>query len=156
MASRRSPAAAAAATPAPEAPHGGDAVPLAEWMERVADQGVRPEQALAFIGMGLMRRLARGDGDPAWLLDLEEESTPADLVALRRRLELTRLAIETGAPLSTAEVTHLLGARPGGEVVERGGLTARRLRRNVWRLDRREEETERSSYGFSESFRRRL
>jgi hypothetical protein len=125
-------------------------------MERVTDQGVRPEQALALIGMGLMRRLARGGGDPTWLLDVDEEATSADLVALRQRLELTRLALETGAPLSTAEVTHLLGARPGGEVVERGGLTARRLRRNVWRLQRREEESERSSHGFSESFRRRL
>ncbi len=154
MASRRSPA-AAAATPAPGHAHAGEQA-LPEWMERVTDQGVRPEQALALIGMGLMRRLSRGGGDPTWLFDVDEEASSADLVALRQRLELTRLAIETGAPLSTAEVTHLLGARPGGEVVERGGLTARRLRRNVWRLERREEETDRASYGFSESFRRRL
>ncbi len=155
MASRRSPAAAAAATPAPGDVHAGQEA-LPEWMERVTDQGVRPEQALALIGMGLMRRLARGGGDPTWLLDFDEEAPSADLVALRQRLELTRLVLETGAPLSTAEVTYLLGARPGGEVVERGGLTARRLRRNVWRLQRREEEAERSSHGFSESFRRRL
>jgi hypothetical protein len=154
MASRRS-TAAAAATPASGHAHAGEQA-LPDWMERVTDQGVRPEQALALIGVGLMRRLAQGGGDPTWLLDVDEEACSADLVALRQRLELTRLAIETGAPLSTAEVTHLLGARPGGELVERGGLTARRLRRNVWRLQRREGEADRTSYGFSESFRRRL
>ena len=37
-------------------------------------------------------------------------------------LELTALAINTGAPLTTAEVSMLLGARPGSEQVERGGL----------------------------------
>jgi hypothetical protein len=29
-----------------------------------------------------------------------------------------------------------MGARPGGPVVERGGLRARRLSRNVWQLSR--------------------
>ena len=54
---------------------------------------------------------------------------------LRQRLELTSLAIETGAPLTTAEVSLLLGARPGTERVERGGLVARRVSRNVWRSE---------------------
>jgi hypothetical protein len=58
------------------------------------------------------------------------------LTALRQRLDLTDLAIRTGAPLSTAEVAQLLGARPGSAVVERAGLVARRLGRNVWRLSR--------------------
>jgi hypothetical protein len=80
----------------------------------------------------------------------------ADLVALRQRLELTQLAIDTGAPLSTAEVTQLMGARPGGSQVQRGGLTARRLSRNVWKLSRSDEEQDRAGYGFSEGFRRRL
>ena len=64
------------------------------------------------------------------------------------------LALDTGAPLSTAEVTLLLGARPGAPVVQRGGLRARRLSRNVWKLSRAAEEGERG--GFSEGFRRRL
>ena len=65
-----------------------------------------------------------------------------------------QLALDTGAPLSTAEVSLLLGARPGSSVVQRGGLRARRLSRNVWKLSRAAEETERG--GFSEGFRRRL
>ena len=31
-----------------------------------------------------------------------------------------------------------MGARPGGEAVERGGLRARRLSRNVWKLSQSE------------------
>ena len=76
---------------------------------------------------------------------------------LRQRLELTSLAIETGAPLTTAEVTVLLGARPGTESVERGGLKARRVSRNVWRLTRVEESEDRAGGGFADDrFRRRL
>jgi hypothetical protein len=40
--------------------------------------------------------------------------------------------------------------------VQRGGLTARRLSRNVWKLSRNAEESERSGGTFSEGFRRRL
>jgi hypothetical protein len=65
-----------------------------------------------------------------------EPGETADLSALRQRLELTDLAIRTGAPLTTAEVSALLGARPGAAEVERGGLVARRVSRNVWKLSR--------------------
>jgi hypothetical protein len=81
-----------------------------------------------------------------------EDGGSADLGALRQRLELTELALKTGAPLSTAEVTVLLGARPGGTVVERGGLRARRLSRNVWKLSKAEE----GGSSFQDGFRRRL
>nr|WP_254217256.1 hypothetical protein [Synechococcus sp. CCY 9618] len=86
-----------------------------------------------------------------------EADSPVDLAGLRQRLEITDLAIRTSAPLSTAEVTQLMGARPGAPVVERGGLTARRLARNVWKLSRSSDE-DRSDrgLGFSEGFRRRL
>jgi hypothetical protein len=120
------------------------------------EQGVRPEQALAVIGLGLMRRLAREGGEAPWFWSEEAEEGTVDLKALRQRLELTRLAIETGAPLSTAEVAQLIGARPGGSVVERAGLTARRLGRNLWRLSRGSDEPDRGGHGFSEGFRRRL
>jgi hypothetical protein len=50
-----------------------------------------------------------------------------------------------------------MGARPGAPLVERGGLTARRLARNVWKLSRSSDE-DRSDRGlaFSDGFRRRL
>ena len=94
------------------------------------------DQALGMVSFGLMQRLAQdGQVDLPWL----EGSGNADserLRQLRQRLELTSLAIETGAPLTTAEVSILLGARPGTERVERGGLVARRVSRNVWRLSK--------------------
>ena len=166
MASRRAPATnTAASTPVAgtaEATRATEAVPSAEpaalpdWMRQAVEQGVRPEQALGLIGLGLMRRLSRDGEDLPWIWSDEEDGGSADLVALRQRLELTQLALHTGAPLSTAEVTQLMGARPGGGVVQRGGLTARRLSRNVWKLSRSGEEGERGGSSFSEGFRRRL
>ena len=83
--------------------------------------------------MGLkQKRAAKGELPGMW--NDAEDGGSCDSGALRQRLELTDLALRTGAPLSTAEVTYLMGARPGGELVERGGLRARRLSRNVWKL----------------------
>ncbi len=132
---------------------------LPEWMAQAVQQGVKPEQALAFIGLGLMGKLADGikDNPIPWIWNEEEDGGGFDGTALRQRLELVQLAVLTGAPLSTAEVTHLLGARPGSAVVQRGGLHARRLSRNVWKLSRSSEDGERGSTpSFSEGFRRRL
>jgi hypothetical protein len=131
---------------------------IPEWMAQATAEGVKPEQALAFIGLGLMQKIATtGQGMP-WMWSESEDGGQADLTALRQRLELTQLAIHTGAPLSTAEVTHLMGARPGSALVERGGLTARRLSRNVWTLSRSNNEGDRGfSSGFGgDGFRRRL
>lgn len=108
---------------------------LSRWLSQGIDRGARPEEALALIGIGLLRRLAASGQDLPWYW-VEEENGQLDLTRLRQRLELTHLAIQTGAPLTTAEVTQLLGARPATSVVERGGLTARRLSRNVWKLSR--------------------
>jgi hypothetical protein len=131
---------------------------FSEWITQAIDQGVRPEQALAFIGLGLMRRMGgMGVDGPGDWHDAPEAEGPLDLTGLRQRLEITELAIRTGAPLSTAEVAQLLGARPGAPVVERGGLTARRLGRNIWKLSRSgDDDRSERSYGFSEGFRRRL
>ena len=111
------------------------------------------DQALGMVSFGLMQRLAQdGQVDLPWL----EGSGNADserLRQLRQRLELTSLAIETGAPLTTAEVSILLGARPGTERVERGGLVARRVSRNVWRLSKTEDSDRSERY---DGFRRRL
>jgi hypothetical protein len=153
MAEKRTTADAGAATAEPMAGQSH----LPEWMAQAVQQGVKPEQALAFIGLGLMGKLADGGKDLPWIWNEEEDGGSFDGSALRHRLELVQLAIQTGAPLSTAEVTHLLGARPGSAVVQRGGLTARRLSRNVWKLSRSNEHGERGSTpAFSEGFRRRL
>ncbi len=91
------------------------------------------EQALALVGMGLMQKMA-ASGELPWMWNETEDGGNCDVAALRQRLEITQLALHTGAPLSTAEVTYLMGARPGSAEVERGGLRARRVSRNVWKL----------------------
>ncbi len=96
---------------------------------------LKAEQALGLIGLGLMKRMSLED-ENNWDWSSESNNEKTNLVALRQRLELTALAIQTGAPLSTSEVTQLLGARPGSNKTERGGLIARRISRNVWKLDR--------------------
>ena len=71
------------------------------------------EQALGLVSYGLMQRLAgEGHVELPWLPSQSEDKSQ-NLHQLRQRLELTALALQTGAPLSTAEVGFLLGARPG-------------------------------------------
>ncbi len=102
---------------------------------------LKPEQALGLVSLGLMQKLSNeGKLGLNWLLEEDEKEEKVDLVSLRNRLEITSLAIETGAPLSTAEVTQLLGSRPISSKIERGGLTARRISRNVWRLSKAEKD----------------
>ena len=113
------------------------------------------DQALGMVSFGLMQRLAQdGQVDLPWL-ETGINSTTERARQLRQRLELTALAIETGAPLTTAEVTMLLGARPGTERVERGGLVTRRVSRNVWNLSRLNNPS-RSDNERYDGFRRRL
>lgn len=120
-------------------------------------QEMNAEQALAWIGMGLMRKvMADGDSSP-WMWAGEDTHTAVDVSSLRQRLELVDLAVRTAAPLTTAEVTHLMGARPGAPVVERGGLLARRLGRNIWILSRGGgEDSPASAIHFQETPRRRF
>ena len=167
MTSRRTASAPSATADAPAAAVAGETHPLrpsldqdtvSEWLTRALDEGVRPEQALAFIGLGLMRRMGSvgADGFGDWK-ESGEADHPVDLTGLRQRLEITDLAIRTGAPLTTAEVAQLMGARPGAALVERGGLRARRLGRNVWKLSRSADgDRDERSAGFGEGFRRRL
>ncbi len=99
---------------------------------------IKPEQALGLVSLGLMQKLSdKGITDLNWL----KEDEKCDSYELRQRLELTSLAIETGAPLSTSEVSKLLGVRPGASKVERGGLVAKKLSRNVWRLNKSSQES---------------
>jgi hypothetical protein len=122
----------------------------------MATPELNAEQALGLVSYTLMQRLAHeGQVDLPWL-DAPADETADSIRQLRQRLELTALAVETGAPLSTAEVSLLLGARPGAETVERGGLRARRVSRNVWRLTRIESSDSKSGGFNDDRFRRRL
>jgi len=138
------------------AANGSDQVskrPAAEAQQETAE--VRPEKALALVGMGLLHRMA-ANGELPWSWNEGEDGGACDPGALRNRLELTNLALKTGAPLSTAEVTYLMGARPGAAVVERGGLKARRVSRNVWKLSQSSGSGESNGFNSFNDGRRRF
>ena len=94
-----------------------------------------PDQTLGLVSLSLMRKLSQKDPSFSWLE--EDKSDKMDLKNLRDRLELTQLALNTGAPLTTAEVTTLIGAKPGKAKLERAGLLATKIARNVWRLSKK-------------------
>ena len=93
-----------------------------------------PDQTLGLVSLSLMQKLYQKDSSFSWLE--EEKSEKVNLKNLRDRLELTQLAINTGAPLTTSEVTALIGAKPGKSKLERAGLLATKIARNVWKLSK--------------------
>jgi len=99
-----------------------------------SEKELTPDQTLGLVSLSLMQKLSQKDPSFSWLEgnDLEK----ANLQKLRDRLELTQLAINTGAPLTTAEVTALIGAKPGKSKLERGGLLATKIARNVWKISK--------------------
>ncbi len=96
------------------------------------------EKNLGLVSLRLMQKLSQKDPTFSWLIDESHESK--NLNNLRNRLELTELAIKTGAPLSTSEVSILMGAKPGKSKVERGGLLATKISRNVWKITKLDNE----------------
>lgn len=66
-----------------------------------------------------------------------DDPQPAEAahLPLLERLQAVALALDTGAPLTTAEVRQLLGVWPGSAEVRRGRIVARRHGRNAWTLD---------------------
>tara|TARA_X000000368_G_scaffold308059_1_gene246023 strand:+ start:64 stop:432 length:369 start_codon:yes stop_codon:yes gene_type:complete len=93
-----------------------------------------PDQTLGLVSLSLMQKLSQKDPSFSWLID--DKSDKSNLKKLRDRLELTELALNTGAPLTTSEITTLIGAKPGKSKIERGGLLATKLARNVWKLSK--------------------
>ena len=98
------------------------------------EKELTPDQTLGLVSLSLMQKLSQKDPSFSWLED--EKSDKVNLKNLRDRLELTELALNTGAPLTTSEVTSLIGAKPGKSKLERGGLLATKIARNVWKLSK--------------------
>ena len=96
------------------------------------------EKTLGLVSLSLMQKLSQKDPTFSWLIDENPESN--NLNNLRNRLELTELALKTGAPLSTSEVSILMGAKPGKSKIERGGLLAIKISRNVWKISKLNDE----------------
>ena len=98
------------------------------------EKELSPDQTLGLVSLSLMQKLSQKDPSFSWLIDNKSEKV--NLKNLRDRLELTQLAINTGAPLTTSEVTALIGAKPGKSKLERAGLLATKIARNVWKLSK--------------------
>ena len=98
------------------------------------EKELTPDQTLGLVSLSLMQKLSQKDPSFSWLE--EDKIEKVNLKKLRDRLELTELALNTGAPLTTAEITALIGAKPGKARLERGGLLATKIARNVWKLSK--------------------
>ena len=96
------------------------------------NEDLSPDQTLGLVSLSLMQKLSQKDPSLSWLI--EENNDLKNLKNFRDRLELVDLAIKTGAPISTAEVTFLMGAKPGKSKVERAGLLAIKVSRNTWKI----------------------
>tara|TARA_Y100001968_G_scaffold214718_1_gene197554 strand:- start:486 stop:854 length:369 start_codon:yes stop_codon:yes gene_type:complete len=104
----------------------------------IGTEELSTDKTLGLVSLSLMHKLSQKDPSFSWLID--ENSESKNLNNLRNRLELTELAINTGAPLSTSEVSILMGAKPGKSKVERGGLLATKISRNVWKISKLNDE----------------
>ena len=81
---------------------------------------------------GILARVSR----PETAQDVEvADGPPPGLDLLLARLEVAERALRSGAPLSTDELAWVLGVRPGGNVVTRGRVTARRHGSKWWSLE---------------------
>ena len=69
----------------------------------LTENELSPDQTLGLVSLSLMQRLSQKDPSFSWLSD--DKSDKANLKNLRERLELTELALNTGAPLTTSEIT---------------------------------------------------
>ena len=99
-----------------------------------SENALSPDQTLGLVSLSLMQKLSQKDPSFSWLVDTKPDQI--NLKKLRDRLELIELAINTGAPLTTSEVSILMGAKPGKSKIERGGLLAIKVARNVWKLSK--------------------
>ena len=99
-----------------------------------SENELSPDQTLGLVSLSLMQKLSQKDPSFSWLGEIKPDQL--NLKNHRDRLELTELAIKTGAPLTTSEVTILMGAKPGKSKIERGGLLAIKVARNVWKLSK--------------------
>ena len=98
------------------------------------EKELTPDQTLGLVSLSLMQKLSQKDPSFSWLE--EDKIEKVNLKNLRDRLELTQLAINTGAPLTTLEVTALIGAKPGKSKLERAGLLATKIARNLWKISK--------------------
>ena len=108
-----------------------DADRLAEAAARVH----RGEVRIADLAGGLQRQPTRQTLQTAPVAASAPSADPGDSGAFLARLEAAERAIRSGLGLTTAEVSWILGVKPGGSPITRGGITATRTGWNCWRLE---------------------
>lgn len=106
----------------------------ADKLEAAAREVAAGRLRIADVGAIVQSRQAPQTPQTEPTLNVTGSPDSADGAGLLQRIEAAERAMRTGFPLSTAEVAWVIGARPGAAVVDRGGIRAERLARNVWRL----------------------
>jgi len=103
----------------------------ADRISTAALQVHRGEVRIADLAAGLQRRQT-----PQTAITAATAGSPdsPDAGPFLARLEAAERAINSGLGLTTAEVTWVLGVRPGSSPLARGGITATRTGWNCWRL----------------------
>lgn len=108
----------------------------ADRLSDAAGQVARGEVRIADLAGGLQRPPTRQTLRDAPGAASGQSADPADPGPFLARLEAAERAIATGLGLTTTEVAWILGVRPGGSPLTRGGIKATRTGWNCWRLER--------------------
>ena len=97
---------------------------MPDWLARAVEQGVKPEQALAFIGLGLMGRLANGAAETPWIWSEEDDGGATDLAGLRQVYPEDPLpAASARRPTTVKALKTLIDAdRASGYGISQGGF----------------------------------
>ena len=96
----------------------------------------RGETRIADLAGGLQRRPTHQTLQAAPGPLSGHSADPGDPAPFLARLAAAERAIRSGLGLSTAEVSWILGVKPGSSPITRGGIRATRTARNCWRLTR--------------------
>lgn len=107
---------------------------MVQTLDGLADR-LRSGESMAQLEASSITALAAVNPSETVADDPDPVGSPFDPALLQARLEAAEKAIATGLPLTTREVSWLLGARPGAASVQRGRVVAERHGRNCWTLD---------------------
>jgi hypothetical protein len=106
--------------------------------ERLADAARRVDKGevrIADLAGGLVSQRTPQTAQtvpPAGSAPSADSADPGPFLA---RLEAAERAIRSGLGLTTTEATWILGVKPGGSPITRGGIRATRTGWNCWRLE---------------------
>jgi hypothetical protein len=106
----------------------------ADRVAAAAGRVARSEVRISDLAGGLQRQPTPQTLQTANAAASAYSADPADPGPFLARLEAAERAIRSGLGLTTAEVSWIMGVRPGSSPATRGGITATRTGWNCWRL----------------------